>query len=67
MRQQHTVDQGIDQLLNSVIVARWLGVDRSTLSRWRAAGTGPRVVWLSATMPRYRRADVESWLRGRAA
>jgi predicted DNA-binding transcriptional regulator AlpA len=53
--------------LTTAEVARLLQVNRSTLSRWRAAGSGPRVVWLSPTMPRYRRADVADWLRRIAA
>ena len=54
-------------LMTTTEVAEVLQVNRSTLSRWRAAGTGPRVVWLSPTMPRYRRADVAEWLRRIAA
>jgi predicted DNA-binding transcriptional regulator AlpA len=54
-------------LLTTADVAEVLHVNRSTLSRWRASGTGPRVVWLSPTMPRYRRADVADWLRRQAA
>ncbi|WCE39546.1 helix-turn-helix domain-containing protein [Brevibacterium sp. BDJS002] len=48
--------------MTSAEVARWLRVDKSTLSRWRLAGTGPRVRWLSPSIPRYARADVEAWL-----
>ena len=54
-------------LMTTAEVAEMLQVNRSTLSRWRAAGTGPRVVWLSPSMPRYRRADVVDWLRRIAA
>ena len=54
-------------LMTTAQVAEVLQVNRSTLSRWRAAGIGPRVVWLSPSMPRYRRADVIDWLRRAAA
>ena len=54
-------------LMTTAEVAKVLQVNRSTMSRWRAAGTGPRVVWLSPSMPRYRRADVADWLRRVAA
>jgi predicted DNA-binding transcriptional regulator AlpA len=54
-------------LMTTAEVAKVLQVNRSTLSRWRAAGIGPRVVWLSPSMPRYRRADVVEWLRQLAA
>lgn len=54
-------------LMTTGEVAKVLKVDRSTLSRWRTAGQGPRVTWLSPSVPRYQRADVLSWLRGQAA
>jgi predicted DNA-binding transcriptional regulator AlpA len=57
---------GLAALLTTNEVAELLRVNRSTLSRWRAAGVGPRTVWLSPSTPRYRSADVEDWL-GRVA
>ncbi len=48
-------------------VARLLRVDKSTVCQWRQAETGPRVTWLSPSLPRYARRDVEEWLRGVAA
>ena len=50
------------ELMTTSEVARLLRVDRSTISRWRASGTGPPVTWLSATTPRYQRAHVLEWL-----
>ncbi len=50
------------EILNSGEVAKWIRVSESTLCRWRQRGTGPRVTWMTPTCPRYRRADVESWL-----
>ncbi len=52
----------LPELLTSGEVATILRVDRSTLSRWRTSGTGPRVTWLSPSMPRYQRGDVAAWL-----
>ena len=49
-------------LLTSQEVAQMLRVDRSTLSRWRTQGTGPRVVYLSPGSPRYLEKDVTAWL-----
>ncbi len=43
------------------------GVNRSTLSRWRAQGVGPRVYWLGKATPRYREEDVLAWLERNAA
>jgi predicted DNA-binding transcriptional regulator AlpA len=53
----------LPELLTTAEVAKLLRIDRSTLSRWRTAGTGPRVTWLSANTPRYQPADVAEWLR----
>jgi predicted DNA-binding transcriptional regulator AlpA len=61
------VPQGLEALLTTDEVARLLRVNRSTLSRWRSAGTGPRVTWLSPTVPRYQRTHVEAWLHQVAA
>jgi len=48
--------------LACVQVAKALGVDPSTLSRWRSQGVGPRVCWLAKSCPRYREDDVREWL-----
>ncbi|UPK75533.1 helix-turn-helix domain-containing protein [Nocardioidaceae bacterium SCSIO 66511] len=53
--------------LTSAEVAEWLRVSPSTLCRWRREGHGPRVTWLSEGCPRYRRDDVDVWLRRVAA
>ena len=54
-------------LMTTAEVAELLKVNRSTLSRWRSLGIGPRVTWLSPSIPRYQRADVQDWLRRAAA
>ena len=59
--------QDIQALLTTGEVAELLRVNRSTLSRWRSCGLGPRVTWLSPTVPRYQRTDVADWLRRVAA
>lgn len=53
---------GLPRMLNSTQVAQALGVDPSTLSRWRSQGVGPRVYWLAKSCPRYREDDVLEWL-----
>jgi predicted DNA-binding transcriptional regulator AlpA len=53
----------VPELLTTAEVAALLKVNRSTLSRWRSVGIGPRVTWLTANIPRYQRADVVEWLR----
>lgn len=57
----------MDEFLTTAEVARWLRVDKATLCRWRGRKVGPRVTWLSPTIPRYARKDVEDWLKEVAA
>jgi hypothetical protein len=57
----------VPELLTTAEVAALLKVNRSTLSRWRSAGAGPRVTWLTANIPRYQRDDVIEWLRRASA
>jgi predicted DNA-binding transcriptional regulator AlpA len=58
---------GLPKMMTSIQVAEALGVDRSTLSRWRSQGVGPRVYWLAKSCPRYREDDVLEWLERNAA
>jgi excisionase family DNA binding protein len=46
-------------------VADYLHVSRDTVRRWRREGTGPPVEW-AGNRPRYRKDDVDAWLRRRA-
>jgi predicted DNA-binding transcriptional regulator AlpA len=63
MRQdKRPADKGLPKMLNSTQVAKALGVNPSTLSRWRSKGIGPRVYWLGTSSPRYREDDVLEWL-----
>ncbi|GAA4172358.1 helix-turn-helix domain-containing protein [Gryllotalpicola koreensis] len=55
-----------DRLLRTEDVAKWLSVSKSTLVRWRQSGEGPTVYWLAEGVPRYRAADVETWLAARS-
>jgi hypothetical protein len=48
-------------------VASLLRVNPSTVCRWRLAGSGPRVTWLSAKIPRYQKADVLEWVSHQAS
>lgn len=57
----------LPRLLTTKDVARAVQVSPSTLCRWRHSGEGPRVTWLSPFIPRYRREDVDAWLRKAAA
>lgn len=60
-------ERAVNEYMTSAEVARWLRVDKSTVCRWRMSGMGPRVTWVSPSLPRYARSDVEEWLAGVAA
>lgn len=57
----------MDEYLTTEEVATWLRVAPSTVCIWRLAGKGPRVTWLSPSLPRYRKADLIAWLQSAAA
>jgi hypothetical protein len=52
----------VHELMTSAEVAALLRVSQATLCRWRERGIGPRVLWLSARMPRYSWRDVQRWM-----
>jgi excisionase family DNA binding protein len=54
-----------DPLLTEQELADYCRVSLRTVQRWRAEGTGPPVLW-AGDRPRYRREDVDAWLRRRA-
>jgi predicted DNA-binding transcriptional regulator AlpA len=53
---------GAHAVMTSAEVGRLLQVSHATLCRWRQRGSGPRVLWLSARVPRYLRTDVQQWM-----
>lgn len=57
----------MDEYLTTEEVALWLRVAPSTVCRWRLAGRGPRVTWLSPSLPRYKKSDVFAWLEAVAS
>ena len=59
---QPAMSAALPTLLTSKEVARILNVAPSTLCRWRADGTGPRVYWLGKASPRYCVDDIVEWL-----
>lgn len=52
-----------EQLMTAAEVARLLNVAPATLYAWRCRNKGPRSTKLPSGSIRYRRADVEAWLR----
>jgi hypothetical protein len=65
---QDATDFDLPVLLTTPEIVRLLRVDRSTMTRWRSAGTGPKVTWLVAHTPRYNQDDVlgrRKYVRGK--
>jgi DNA-binding transcriptional MerR regulator len=46
-------------------LADYCRVALRTVRYWRSEGTGPPVLW-AGNRPRYRKTDVDAWLRRRA-
>ncbi len=56
------------RLMNVDELAAWLSVDRNTIYHWRVRGVGPRAIRVgdgTRGSLRYRRGDVEAWLKSR--
>jgi predicted site-specific integrase-resolvase len=53
-----------DRLMSERELADYCGVSPRTAQQWRYDGTGPPVLWAGGR-PRYRKADVDAWLRRR--
>jgi excisionase family DNA binding protein len=51
------------ELLTVPEAARYLRVTARTLDRWRLRGVGPPSLKLPSGARRYRRADLDAWLR----
>jgi predicted DNA-binding transcriptional regulator AlpA len=54
-----------ERLLTERQLAEYLNLSLRTVQRWRAEGTGPPVLY-AKNVPRYRKAEVDAWLRRRA-
>lgn len=52
----------LPELMTRREVAAALRVSQACLCRWARSGTGPPCLWLSPTVPRYRREDVLAFL-----
>ena len=50
---------------NEAATADYLGVSPRTTQAWRARGSGPRYIRVSASCIRYRKSAVDRWLDGR--
>jgi excisionase family DNA binding protein len=55
---------GQDELLTEKELAKYVRVTLRTVQRWRYKREGPPVLW-AGDKPRYRKAEVDAWLRQR--
>lgn len=55
-----------EQLLTERQVAEYLNLSLRTIQRWRVEGKGPPVL-CAGNRQRYRKADVDEWLRRRTS
>ena len=58
--------QDSDELLKTRPTADLLDVAEITLKKWRINGQGPNFLRVGVRAIRYRRSDINSWLRSRA-
>jgi excisionase family DNA binding protein len=54
-----------DELMTEAELADYCRVSLRTVQRWRQRGTGSPVLW-AGNKPRYRKSEVDAWLRRRA-
>jgi hypothetical protein len=59
------MEQDEHELMTEAELADYCRVKLRTVQRWRYERTGPPVLW-AGDKPRYRRAEVDKWLRRRA-
>jgi len=63
------MNDSISEFLDEDQLAKWLGLSKACIQRWRYTAQGPRFLKLGTgkhAAIRYRRADIESWLAERA-
>lgn len=53
------------QVLRPREAARYVGVSRPTIDRWRKAGKFPKALQLGAQAIGWRRSDLDDWLNNR--
>jgi predicted DNA-binding transcriptional regulator AlpA len=56
-----------EPLLTPERLAELIGFEKATLTKWRNRRKGPKFIRLGNNTVRYRPADVEAWLKSRAA
>ena len=61
----HDEDARGDLLLTQAQAARFLHIRPGSLANWRWRGEGPPFVRLSRRAIRYRRSDLDAWIRTR--
>ncbi len=60
-----TSDEMRAEVLRPREAARYVGMSRPTIDRWRKAGKFPKALQLGAQAIGWRRSDLDDWLDGR--
>lgn len=60
-----TRDEMPAEVLRPREAARYVGMSRPTIDRWRKAGKFPKALQLGAQAIGWRRSDLDDWLDGR--
>ena len=58
-------DLNPDPLLTETEAAAYLSYRPRTLASWRRTGHGPRFVAVSKTSVRYRKSDLDTWIKSK--
>ena len=51
-----------DALLTTAELAEFIGVERTTLEKWRLEKIGPDYIWISSRCVRYQKSDIAAWI-----
>lgn len=60
-----TRDEHHSEVLRPRDAARYVGLSRPTIDRWRKAGKFPKALQLGPQAIGWRRSDLDEWLNGR--
>ena len=64
MKERSNNKSSIESLLNETLAARFLGLSKRTLQKWRVEGSGPAFVRILNRAIRYRPSDLQEWVEG---
>lgn len=57
-------DEKLEKLFTASQIAKKFNIKANALAIWRHRGKGPKYIKLSRRAVRYRKSDVQDWLKG---